>query len=802
MTFRSVRESIAQTSRSLRRAPGFVAIATLSLGAALGLSTSVFALIDAMTHPNAPFDHVEQLYAVIEYGKVQTPPSPREVREALSTLSSIEGIASTTWTRADVEAGEAIVNTSLAYASPGFFNVLRVRPRIGRLPSSSEVQLQRAAVVSDNFWKLRYGNRASTDGAVLSIDGHPYSIVGVLPPRAEVLRDVDVWIPQVEPAGGGFNEPIVRLRPGVTQADLETALKPLMRRFDAIYGGRLGDRAFEARSYTLRPDPLKLTEVHHAMIGAALCVLLIACANVAALMLARGTVRRRDYALRLALGASRRDIAREVILEVSALAVTGSIAGAVVATWAVGLMTRATPAEMTWMGFVAPQWSVRVLGASALAVIAAVAVAGALPAWNASRTDPAGTLKESAGGTTSRAGTRFRWLVVAELALAMTLMVGASLMLKSALLMAQYSFGFDANRLFRAQVWASTRTEKKTGEQLAELYRQALERLRVVPGVESAASIGSCPSLPPWAAVTTDRTIEGSKASTLPACSNVSGDYFRTIGRVMAQGRDFTGADALSGGAVILGERTARRLFPHESPIERTLKLGVLDSKYPWMPIVGVVRDDDNRFSMVPELGADTTTDVIFLSVRDSAVSNRIGQTYAVRAAQGATGVRLGLGRAMHDLLPRGSTMRIDSWAANYQTSVREERFLTLVFSLLGATSLALGAAGVFSVVSYIAGQRMREYAVRIALGATRENVVRLVLREALVMVLGGTAVGAGLGMWGGFMLWDRMYGVYPVDATALVAAEATLLIVTMAACLGPALRAMKANPVDVMRAV
>ncbi|MFI5233839.1 MAG: ABC transporter permease, partial [Gemmatimonadales bacterium] len=471
MTFRSMRESVARTTLSLRRAPGFVAIATLSLGAALGLSTSVFALIDAMAHPNSPFEHIEQLYSVTVYGKVKTQPSPLEVRAGLTALPGVESMASATWTRADVEAGETITNTIVCHTSPNFFDVLRVRPRLGRLPAPSDMHMERVALVSDNFWKLKYGNRASIDGAQISIDGHPYSIIGVLPPRAEAPRDLDIWIPQAEPDAGMFNTPIVRLKPGVSESDLQSAFKPLMQHFDAMYGGRLGDRAFRAQAYSLRPDPLKLTDVHRAMIGAALCVLLIACANVAALMLARGTVRRRDYALRLALGASSSDIAREVILEVSALAVTGSIAGAVMATWAVGLMTRATPAEMTWMGFVAPQWSVRVLAASALAVIVAVALAGAVPAWKASRTDPAGTLKESAGGTTSRAGTRFRWLVVSELALAMTLMVGASLMLKSAVLMSRYTFGFDANRLFRTQLWANTRAQKRTGSQVAELYQ-------------------------------------------------------------------------------------------------------------------------------------------------------------------------------------------------------------------------------------------------------------------------------------------------------------------------------------------
>jgi ABC-type antimicrobial peptide transport system permease subunit len=227
------------------------------------------------------------------------------------------------------------------------------------------------------------------------------------------------------------------------------------------------------------------------------------------------------------------------------------------------------------------------------------------------------------------------------------------------------------------------------------------------------------------------------------------------------------------------------------------LKLGNLESKYPWMTVVGVVRDKDQGFSMLPELGADTS-DVIFLSAPDSSVKSH---GFVIRSAPGATGLRLAVNRALRDMLPRGSDVGVEPWTADYNTAMSEERFLTLVFSLLGAASLALGAAGLFSVVSYIAGQRMREFAVRIALGATRENLARLVLSEALVMALGGTAVGAGFGMWAGFMLWDKMYGVYPVDATALIAAEVTLLVVTMVACLGPALRAMRADPVQVMRA-
>jgi putative ABC transport system permease protein len=182
--------------------------------------------------------------------------------------------------------------------------------------------------------------------------------------------------------------------------------------------------------------------------------------------------------------------------------------------------------------------------------------------------------------------------------------------------------------------------------------------------------------------------------------------------------------------------------------------------------------------------------------------STRDPHAFPFRVAPGAKDVQIHVSNALIGMLPAASFTRVVPWTDTYDKQLSEERFLTLVFTLLGVASLALGAAGLFSVVSYLAAQRMREFAVRVALGATRENVAKLVLSEALVMALGGTAVGAGLGMWAGFLIWDKMYGVYPVDATSLVAAEVTLLVVTMVACAVPAVRATRANPIEVMRAV
>jgi hypothetical protein len=298
-------------------------------------------------------------------------------------------------------------------------------------------------------------------------------------------------------------------------------------------------------------------------------------------------------------------------------------------------------------------------------------------------------------------------------------------------------------------------------------------------------------------AVTTDRSIEGGTARAVKRyCHVTSAGLFATLGIPMADGRDFMEGDDATG-AIILSARTARQMYPHERAVGRMVKLGDLASREPWLPIVGVVQDHDLGFNSFPEMGPDTTAQIyaMLASARGS-----LGEVL-VRPEAGARGVELAVWKTLRVTLPPHSIWHVAPWVQSYRDGVQNEWFLSLLFVLLGFASLLLGAAGLFSVISYIAGQRSREFAVRIALGASRPDILRLVMHEALVMALGGTAVGAGLGMWAGFLLWRQMWGVYPVDAGALIAGETTLLLVTMLACLVPALRATRANPVDVLRA-
>jgi predicted permease len=798
--------------RSLRRSPGFVAIATLSMGVALGISTSVFAVMDAMTHPTPPFRDVERLYSLDFMVRIAAPPPLDTLLANTARLEGLERLDS--WRPG--QGSMAVINgrvaaVEFASVSPATFDVLGVRPRIGRLLTSADFDNRSVAVVSDMLWRRDFANRWRIGDATLQMGDISYKIVGVLPSGTDRSIRADVFIPAAP--GEQMPSQLVRLKPGVAMAEFQPRLRTMNERLTKEYSGPK-DRGIGAYIRTLQPDPLAMKDFHRAMIGAAVCILLIACANVAALMLARGLSKKRDYALRLALGAQPSELGREVILEISILALAGCVAGVLVTSWFVGLIGRAMPPEMEWQGFVQPQWSWRVLAMSMTAVIVSIAVAGGFPAWIAARTDPAGPLKEGASSTTGRTQTKFRWLVIAELAIAMTLLMSTSLMQKSVRLMQRYDFGYPVERLMQVGVGAPWRNDSTTIEEAERRRQQALETLRGIPGVE-AVMLG-VPSTCNYrvTGMVSDRTAQGGPSASFTSagnrgggCRSVGPRFFETYGLRLVAGRDFEPGDLQGSGVAVLEEGAARMLFRDENPIGRTVKLGDINSPNPWLTVVGVARNHRLTFDPHPELGEDSVA-TMYMVTGPQPSTNRAGQprgslnmNFVVRVAGDRDKAQLAILNALAPLTP--STGRSFAIPLNqyFDRQLKVEEFLGLIFTLLGLASLLLGAAGLYSVISYVAGQRMREFAVRIALGATKQNVAKLVMREAFLMAIGGTAVGAGFGMWAAFLLWDRMWGVYPVDAQALIIAESVLILTTMAACLVPALKATRSDPLEVMRA-
>jgi putative ABC transport system permease protein len=793
-------ESFAQgfqhAFRSLRRAPGFVALATLSTGVGIGLSTSVYAMIDRLMHPLTPYANVDELFRPQVYGySPRRGPTNTQLLDELARGGVFGAVTMQSPNSGYLDASGIQDVRWYSRVAPNFFEVLGVRPRLGRVFTPDEMGTQNVAVVSDAVWRSRFRGRRAIGDAAITLGDRTYAVIGVMPPNFEQSPlPTDVWLPfpsEGAMRGQAFGFLTIRVKPGVSAEALRLQLKSLSNELTKRFAAPGTEISVFARP--LRPDPLRLSAYHAAMIGAALGILLIACANVSALMLARGLGHQRDSALRLSLGASRAVLVRDVLTEVAILTGLGCAVGLLAARWGLSALSAAVPPEMASLGLTDLSWSWRVFAGAFGAALASAGLAAILPSLQASRIDPAEPLKESSGTTTGRARARFNGLVVAELALSMVLLIGASLMVKATLRVAQYDFGFDASAALNVYAnEAPTRAPGQRAQRSTDDLAPIIARVRTVPGVDGVTSTSGV--IPDNNLVISEVTASGASPLALHAYQRIGLDYIKTLGLQLKQGRDVNESDR-GRGAVILEERAAQVLFPRGSAIGRMVKLGDNASSQPWLPVVGVVRNTAFGFYDDPDQHDEP-------KVFAYAPSEPLGSwRLVVHQARGARGVPYAIQRRVQDALGSKSYVGVFPLLANYEGMLRGRYFVAGVFALLGLASLILAAAGLFSVLSYAVGRRMREFAVRIALGARPEDVLRLVLRDGLELALGGTAVGALGGMWAGTLLSKWLYDVHPADVTALVAAELVLLVVTLLSCLVPAVRAMRADPVEVLRA-
>jgi predicted permease len=808
-TARSFAAELPIAARAMRRNPGFFLIAVSSLAIALGLSTTVFAHIDSLTHPYVPVRDADRLYTVWITGDGAIPatqPTGDEIAQLVARVPSFEGVAMGVEVGGSVSVGDFGGDSRGNAIPPEYFQVLGAAPRMGRLFSPSETQESGVVIVSDVTWKFLFDNRPEIGNAVLTFEGKPYKVVGVMPEGLERIMGTEFWLPRPLHYAR-FTWYTARLMRGATVEHARADLKAITNRLTAEYG--TGRQPFGAMIRSAKPDPLRLQEYHGAMIGAAASILVIACLNVAALMLARGVVKRRDQALRLSLGATRADLLTTVAAEVTVLALAGGIAGVLLANWTMHLLNGAVLLDAGWIigSGMAPRWNVRVFAEAFAAMTAAVAIAASLPAWYSSRIAPSEPLKESSGTITCRAGSRFKALVIAEVALSMVLLIGSSLIAKATRNVANYDFGYDARPLLLAsanigikadslvsKVDSNNADRKNRPLVTATQYNTAVERVRGIKGVLSAAAVTY--GIPDKNLMVSDQVASrGASPLNLRRYMNVGDDFMKTLGIPIVEGRDFVAGDRPGRGAVILDQLAAKQLFPRGGAVGQMVKLGDAMSNQPWIPVVGVARTARLSFPIEAELEPDPA---VFVSMP---VGSSFTSSIIIRPASGAKGVALAVQHALKDQLPPRSFVWTSHWLRSYERALNARQFAAKVFVGLGAASLLLAAAGLFSVLSYTVGQRMREFAVRVALGADRREVMKLVMRDGVVMALGGTAIGALFGMWAGFLLNSFLWGVYPADVQALVVAEAILFAVTMASCVAPALRATRADPLEILRA-
>ncbi|MBI4420532.1 MAG: FtsX-like permease family protein [Gemmatimonadetes bacterium] len=543
---------------------------------------------------------------------------------------------------------------------------------------------------------------------------------------------------------------------------------------------------------TLRPDPYDLSNFHLAMAASALAVLLIACANLANLMLARGVARRGELSLRLAIGASRGALVRQLLAEALLLAAAGGALGVFAAAWGVSIAGSEWP-RLPFLALRAPHLSWRIFAFGVLATGATVVLFGLFPALRASRVNVAEPLKESGSTTTGRVR-HYSWLAITQVALALMLLMSATVLAKSAYRIATTIFGYEPRGLLQAIV--NLRQQQfANGEAVQARFDHLLETVRGVEGVRVAAT--SAGARTDGGVAISDYEGDSLSLISLFGYRQVSPDYFRALGTTVLAGRDFTAGDREAGGAAIVNEAAAQALWPNQSPVGRLIKLGHPRSPVPWVRVVGMAQNARYGTFDIIEPHLPPRPEVYLVPALDSAR----GRSIVFRAEGDSARVALNVARAIQAAASLRSPPFVFPMLINLAYYTNSLRFATRLFTFLGLCGMGLAAVGLYGVLAYAVSRRTREFGVRLALGARAEDLFRMVFHDGAVMFLAGTAIGAFVAMGASTLVESLLFGVPPTDAASLVISELVLLGAALLACLGPALRAMRADPVEILRA-
>lgn len=787
--------SVSSLIRLIRRSPGFFALAAGTLGLALALATTMFAMLDALQHPFVPYPEPERAFTIwLHAGR----PTPDHIVEqnfaALRSLRtmSVAAVGFLPYTIVDV--GGTARTMSAAQATPNLFRVLGVRAQLGRDLGGAGGAEPAGVVVSDGLWRAAlHGTRTLRD-ATIAVNGTVYPVIGVAPPGVRFPYDIDVWIPASMSAPGTSAFPyaaiVGRLHERVTREQADGELAAVARQLNASVGQTNRPFAYELRDLQVR---LMSFGYDQALGAAAAIVLLIACANAGHLVSARGISRRRELALRAALGASRRVLVRDQLAECTVIAAGAGTVGLLAGWWGAEILASAIPPYLTdGAVLLSPHVTWRVYVFVLLATSAALATFGVLPALRASRVDPAEPLKSASPATTVRRGT-MSGLVVGQIALALVVLFGAGLMWRAATRIGEHDFGFDPRDLLMMPVGLA-RHSLPNGTTAEDVFRAMTDRTARADGVRSAAQLSL--DQPEHSQLLGEAGAEATRGIVARYFVDASPNLLRTLGIPVVAGRDFEDGDVSSAGVAIVDERAAAALWPNERAVGHELELGSQGSGAPWIPVVGVARSVELFFERDPYLEPPPLVYV----VRPNNEST--DRTIVIRTGSRSGPVATAVTRAIETTPALRYVESPFPWLQRYDRFAASGRFIALVFALFGMTALALSTLGLYTTLAYAVSQRRREFGVRLALGARPADLRRLVLREAFVVTLGGIASGALVALWATRLLDSLLWGLPHMDAVSLAGAEALLVGIALLACLAPAHRAMRADPLEVLREV
>ncbi len=791
--------------RMLAKSPGFTAVAVLTLALGIGANTAIFSVVNAVMLKPLPYRAPNRLMVLSESNPRQPHvsvayPNFFDWRQQNHVFEEMASFQPRDFNLGGVDEPE---NIDGAVISANFFRVLGVKLLLGRdfLPDEDKRGAAAVAILDYRLWQRRFGGEPSAVGKTITLDGKVFTIVGVLPANfimyesPQAYSSVGFWMDDEMMERGAHDDTsvVARLKSGVTLGQARAEMDTIARQLDQQYPS------------TNRGYRVAITPVRDAFVGdsgppilvlfaAVGFVLLIACVNVANLLLARGTARGKEIAIRSALGASRARVVRQLLMEAMVLALLSGGLGLFFGAWGLSGLLALIPGDVGQGAPIAiDRW---VLAFTALLSLATVGIFGLAPALHASRPDLNETLKESGRATSGglERGRLRSLLVVSEIALALVLLVSAGLMIKSFSRLLAVDPGFNPQNVLTMSV--SLRGPKyDKPEQVTGFAQQTLERVRALPGVSFAALGTQLPLTDSHSR--RDITIEGQPLPDVgefphPDFHTVSPDYTKALGLPLLRGRDFTPADNKQApGAVLISESLARRFWPNGDAVGKRILIGHPAPNNPWQTVVGVVGDTKQY-----GLAAATRWEVYQSYLQHPIPNFRV----VVRSASKPEDLTAGIKAEIHRLdkdVPVSEVLTMQQWVSN---SIGIQRITMLLLGLFATLAMVLGGVGIYGVISYSVGQRNHEIGIRMALGAERRDVLKLVVGKGF----GLTLIGIGAGFVGALALTrflsSLLFGVRPTDPAIFGGVVVLLVCVALLASFVPARRATKVDPMVALR--
>jgi putative ABC transport system permease protein len=807
--------------RGLAKSPGFTIIAITTLALAIGANSAVFSLINALLVRPLPYQQPSKLALIWEQfatqGLDRIPVSPPEYLDLEKEFQSVVGIAAFTYQTFNLGGSDVPERISGALVAPSLFPLLGVEPIKGRTFAREEQGQSRddVIVISERLWKRHFNSDPALIGKTLLLNGRSYTVIGVMPARFEFpiplfgvqgnqfAERVDIWKPlaftplELKERGSRSYGLITRLRSDVSIAKAQAELDKIISNWIQTYRDNYGGGGFGARIYPLHSQVVGGMRTGLAiLLGAVVFVLLIACANLATMLLARASARERELAIRIALGAGRWRLLRQMLTESVLLALAGAAGGLVLSIWGLELLKQIGARTIPRLAEVSVDLVVLII--TAVVAVGSGILFGLIPAFASAKPELTEALKE--GGRSSTTGARRNQLrnslVVAEIALALLLLVGAGLLLKSYARVQNVNPGFNPNNVLTMELslpqlkYPSPGPAYLGGTNEINFFQEANRRIAELPGVEATG----CTTTLPLSGSNSDSSFAIEGANRQPGepgpdeeIRAITPEYFRALKTPLLGGRFFNDADtADSPQVVIINEALARKYFPKADALHKRITFDDPRKDPKWITIVGIVGSIRHR-------GLDLDPQPEYY-VPQAQVPVR-SMVLAVRSAQDPRTLTSAIRREIQSIDPDQPIANIRTLETVTADSIAPRRISVVLLGAFAGIALLLASVGIYGVISYLVVQRTHEIGVRMALGAQRRDVLRLVVGHALKLVGIGIVIGLLLSFLSTRALSTLLYNVEALDAMTFVFVTITLAAVALLASYIPALRATRADP-------